>query len=91
MTELHWNPSKEIQKPATNREHVSDGLRMKFLKDPDGKFYEQKRKETLGNDRRVLEKILNCDISQDGWTSFAGEHSDYDPLGCREVFSADFR
>ena len=38
-----------------------------------GKFYEQKRKETLSNDRRVLEKILNGDIPQDDWTfSLAG-------------------
>lgn len=33
------------------------------------KFYKQKRKETLGNECRVLEKILDGDIPQNGWTS----------------------
>jgi len=49
--------------------YIENGWDEKFLKDPGGKFYEQKRKETLGSERRVLEKILNGDIPQNGWTS----------------------
>ena len=49
--------------------YIENGWDKKFLKDPDGNIYEQKRKETLGNERRALEKILDGDIPSDSWTS----------------------
>ena len=49
--------------------YIANGWDKKFLVDPEGKIYENKRQESLSDERRCLEKILDGDVPANSWTS----------------------
>lgn len=73
--------------------HIANACDRKFLKDPDGKVYVTKRKESLSEEQRNIENILEGTVvNEEHWTTSLDGIPMHDySLGCRELFQKSRR